>query len=69
MLYIIYSHFDSELPKNIWDKYFDILPEKEKKKVMRFIRWQDRQAKLIGIMLIKKGLELLNLDLDIKIYN
>ncbi|MFC1616651.1 4'-phosphopantetheinyl transferase superfamily protein, partial [Candidatus Margulisiibacteriota bacterium] len=53
---ILYTSFDSEFSNEIWQKYTAQFPEAIVSDINRYKRWQDRQARLLGKLLLVKGL-------------
>ena len=60
MIQILYTTHTKEWPKRQWNTLLGQLPESLQKDVIRFHRWQDRQASLLGKLLLKEGLRQLN---------
>ncbi|SHJ15848.1 4'-phosphopantetheinyl transferase family protein [Aquimarina spongiae] len=54
---ILYTSFSERLPGNIWNKYFNLLPDRMKEKNIRFQRWQDRHSHLFGQLLLLVNLK------------
>lgn len=54
---ILYTKFSYSIYESLLERYQNILPESVKEKVFKFRRWQDRQAFLLGKLLIWKGLK------------
>lgn len=57
MIKIYYSDNQRPLPEDVYVNYLNSIPADIRKKVLRFRRWQDAQASLLGKLLVKKGLE------------
>jgi len=53
---VLFAKCDENLSSETWENLLGGLPEKLQKKILRFRRQQDRQAGLIGKLLIRKGL-------------
>jgi 4'-phosphopantetheinyl transferase len=53
---ILYTSVDRRLTLGEWEKKFCCLPEQTKTRIMRYKRWQDRQAKMFGYLLLAEGL-------------
>ena len=53
---ILYTFVDRRLTPGEWEKKFRCLPEQTKTRVMKYQRWQDRQAKMFGYLLLVEGL-------------
>lgn len=56
MIKIYYTVFEKPLPDEMFCEYLNTLPDFIKKDVLRYNRWEDRQASLFGKLLLKKGL-------------
>jgi 4'-phosphopantetheinyl transferase len=54
---ILFTHFDKQIPADILEKYQTKLPLEIQKKLDRYKRWQDRQASLIGKILLYQALK------------
>ena len=61
---ILFTEYDYPIYELFLDIYKDILPNDVKEKAFKFKRWQDRQAFLIGKLLIWKGLTQFNYEND-----
>ena len=57
MIDVFYTHFDALLTTDTWDIYFQKLPQGIQTQIMRFKRWQDRHASLLGKILLLEGLK------------
>ena len=57
MIDVFYTHFDALLTTDTWDIYFQKLPQGIQTQIMRFKRWQDRNASLLGKILLLEGLK------------
>ena len=57
IIQILYTSFSRRLTREEWEKKRRCLPEQTQARVMRYQRWQDRQAKMFGYFLLKKGLQ------------
>jgi 4'-phosphopantetheinyl transferase len=62
---IFYTKFEKEIPKYLWDRYLELLPEDIAIKNSRYLRWQDRQAHLLGKLLLIEGLKKYNIPSQI----
>lgn len=56
MIEVLYAHFPTTLPEQAWSRYFRKMPEDIQKRILRFTRWQDRHAGLLGKMMLLEGL-------------
>lgn len=61
---ILYSEYSYPIYEDLLDAYKDILPQEIKEKVPKFRRWQDRQAFILGKLLVWKGLKQFNYEDD-----
>lgn len=59
---ILYTDYSYPIYKDLLAKYKRILPANLTEKLFKFRRWQDRQAFLIGKLLLWKGLKQLKYD-------
>lgn len=55
MIYIQYTYLSSDFQHQSFDKYLVLQPVSLQQKILRFRRWQDAQATLLGRLLLKKG--------------
>ena len=62
MIKLFFSNYENRLNETDFFKYLSLFPEEIKNRILRFKRWEDRQAGLYGKLLLKKGLEELGLD-------
>lgn len=62
MISIFYTQFLNQLPDNRFEYYLETLPEIQKNKNKRFIRWQEKHLHLFGQLLLIKGLNHFNLE-------
>ena len=53
---ILYTSIDRKLTVEEWERKFRFLPEQTQARIMRYHRWQDRQAKMLGYLLLQEGL-------------
>lgn len=56
-IYVYFTKFTQKLPRYLWDRYIDILPNEIKEKNSHFMRWQDRHSHLFGKLLLVEGLQ------------
>jgi 4'-phosphopantetheinyl transferase len=56
MVEIFYTHFPQPLPDRLWQQYLEMLPLKLRERTMRYRRWQDQHAHVLGKLLLQKGL-------------
>ncbi len=54
---VYYTRFGEKLSDEKWDFYLSKVPSELQSKIIRYHRWQDRQAHLFGKLLLMKGLE------------
>jgi len=54
---VFFTHFNAPLTTDIWNTYFQKLPQGIQTQIMRFKRWQDRHASLLGKILLLEGLK------------
>jgi len=64
IIQVLYSIFNREFTNKEWKNIFDYLPELVKKKIMCLHKWQDRQSKVLGYLLMCKGLMERGYDLE-----
>lgn len=64
MVTVLYAHQDKELPRETWLRLLRTLPEHLQKQIVRYRRWQDRQAGLLGKLLLKEWLQEHGYDRD-----
>lgn len=57
-IFIFFTKFNKELPDFMWDYYFNLLPDDQRERNSRFVRWQDRYSHLFGRLLLIEGLKL-----------
>ena len=57
MIDVFFTHFNAPLTTDIWNTYFQKLPQGIQTQIMRFKRWQDRHASLLGKILLLEGLK------------
>lgn len=57
---ILYTDYSKSIYERLLKTYNSVIPEEVKEKAFKFKNWQDRQAFLIGKLLIWKGLKRLN---------
>src|SRR6476619_4857968 len=65
MIKLFFSNYGNRLNETDFFKYLNLFPEEIKNRILRFKRWEDRQAGLYGKLLLKRGLEELGLDSDL----
>jgi len=54
---IIYLRNDKLIPDDLWLRYLDLIPKNQHSKITKFYNWKDRQACLIGKLLLKGVIE------------
>lgn len=59
MVHIFYTWNIKPFSQEKWDKYLSDLPDLFKNKILKLIRWEDRQNSLTGKLLLKYGLQTL----------
>lgn len=64
-IWLFVTNFDDEFPKATFDKLLSDLPENLHEKILSYKKWRDYQASLLGNLLLKKGLERANLDVNL----
>ena len=57
MIDVFFTHFNAPLTTDTWNTYFQKLPQGIQTQIMRFKRWQDRNASLLGKILLLEGLK------------
>ena len=57
MIDVFFTHFNAPLTTDTWNTYFQKLPQGIQTQIMRFKRWQDRHASLLGKILLLEGLK------------
>jgi 4'-phosphopantetheinyl transferase len=62
MVDIFYTRIQQELPKTVYRKYLDLLPATLQEKNLKFMRWQDRHANLMGKILLLEALKKVGYD-------
>ncbi len=55
MVSVLYTHFEKPFAHDVWDRYFALLPETMHKRILRYVRWQDRHANLLSNLLLIEG--------------
>lgn len=56
MMIVCYSHFTKPFSEGIFKEYLTLLPADSQTEIVKYKRWQDRQARLIGRLLLLQGL-------------
>ncbi|MBF0389043.1 MAG: 4'-phosphopantetheinyl transferase superfamily protein [Desulfamplus sp.] len=57
MVYVFYTLNTIPFTKDRWDRYLSEIPDLFRQKILKLIRWEDRQNSLTGKLLLKYGLE------------
>ena len=57
MIATLYTHFNTNLSGRSWAIYMNKLPEVFQEKIERYKRWQDKQARLFGKLLLIESLK------------
>lgn len=65
MITIYFKAFDRRLDNSEFHRLLSLLPETMRAKTLRFRKWEDAHAHLIGKLLLKKGLEDLGYNHDL----
>lgn len=65
MITVYYSKCVHQLSHQLYLEYLGFFPAEITNKIARFRKWEDAQASLLGKVLLKKGLENMNLDSDL----
>lgn len=65
MITIYFKAFDRRLDNSEFHRLLSFLPETMRAKTLRFRKWEDAHAHLIGKLLLKKGLEDLGYNHDL----
>lgn len=55
-LQIFFAHFGSVISRKVEDEYMTMVPARFRASILRYKRWQDRQATLFGKMLLFRAL-------------
>jgi 4'-phosphopantetheinyl transferase len=53
---VLYTFSDKRLTELAWERGFCKLPKEIQIKIIRYNRWQDRQARMLGYLMLQKGL-------------
>ncbi len=64
-VYILYTYNDKEWDSILCSEYLNKLPAKDAERSLKFKRWQDRQAHILGRLLLREGLSFLGFKNDI----
>lgn len=64
IVYILYTFFTGRLPGEVFDFYLSLLPKPMQANVLKYRRWEDAQASLLGKMLLTKALQKYGLETD-----
>jgi len=54
---ILYAENERQLPPELWHRYMEKVPVRIRDSIMRYVRWQDRHAHLIGNLLLLENLK------------
>lgn len=57
MITVFYTSFEGKFTDAEWRNKLGELPEKLGREIFRFHRWQDRQSRLLGKLLLREGLK------------
>lgn len=62
---ILYAKNEYKLSTTAWENYINKMPTKLKNSIHRYVRWQDRQAHLLGKLLLRENLQNFEYDADV----
>jgi 4'-phosphopantetheinyl transferase len=65
MIKIYYADLKAQLNDAIFFNYLNLFPIEIKNKILKFHRWEDAQASLLGKLLLKNGLKNIGIDSDL----
>jgi 4'-phosphopantetheinyl transferase len=54
---VLYTFFDRRLSEQAWESHLRKLPEETQIRILRYRRWEDRQAGVFGKLLLMEGLK------------
>ncbi|WP_422090866.1 4'-phosphopantetheinyl transferase family protein [Tenacibaculum ovolyticum] len=54
---VLFVRNDKLMPEDLWLRSLDLIPKNQHLKITKFYNWKDRQASLIGKLLLKKVIE------------
>jgi len=57
MIIIYYTSSENQLSDAVFSEYLGLFPAEIRNRILKFKRWQDAQAALLGKLLLKKGLD------------
>ncbi len=57
MIEIWYTHFHAPFTDEAWNVCLEKMPEAIQTQALRFVRWQDRHASLLGKILLREGMK------------
>ena len=57
MIEIWYTHFHEPFTDEAWNACLQKMPETIQRQSLRFVRWQDRHANLLGKILLREGMK------------
>ncbi|HMQ46814.1 MAG TPA: 4'-phosphopantetheinyl transferase superfamily protein [Saprospiraceae bacterium] len=66
-LFILYAFNDRALPAPVWLEQYLLLPKAMQEKISRLRQWQDRQASLLGKLLLLEGFKKLGYTPDLSL--
>lgn len=56
-VHVLYTFFDQRLSQLAWERYLCKLPKETQTRILRYRRWEDRQAAVYGRLLLAEGLK------------
>lgn len=62
-IYICYTNFENELSDIVYKEYLSRIPKDMQERNLKYLRWQDRHAHLLGRLLLLEALPMLGLDM------
>jgi 4'-phosphopantetheinyl transferase len=65
MIELFFTRFKKQLPNDVWNDHFRLLPAALAIKNQKYIRWQDRHAHLFGALLLIEGIKKYNLGVEV----
>jgi 4'-phosphopantetheinyl transferase len=57
LIQVLYTFFDRRLPEQAWERHLCKLPKETQTRILRYRRWEDRQAGVFGKLLLMEGLK------------
>lgn len=65
MIYVLFSEF-SKFPEERFNEYLKLVPAHLQNDITRYVKWEDRHARLIGKLLLLEGLSLVDAKIDLE---